>query len=60
MIFTGDRSSVAVGKFADLVFWDKNSPGMITAVEQDLMTASIYYISLREAKSVIIDGKFRK
>jgi cytosine/adenosine deaminase-related metal-dependent hydrolase len=57
----GDKiGSITVGKFADLVFWYKNTPGMIAAAEQDPVAAIIHHSSLRDVKSVMIDGMFRK
>jgi imidazolonepropionase-like amidohydrolase len=42
----GDKiGSITVGKFADLVFWDKNSPGRLVAAEQDLVAAIIHHSS---------------
>ena len=52
--------SIAVGKNADLVFWDKNSPGMLAAAEHDPVAAIIHHSSLRDVRSVMIDGTFRK
>jgi cytosine/adenosine deaminase-related metal-dependent hydrolase len=57
----GDKiRSITVGKFADLVFWDNNSPGMLAAAEQDRVATMIHHSSLRDIKSVMIDGMFRK
>lgn len=57
----GDKiGSIAVGKFADLVFWDKNSPGMLTAAYHDPVAAIIHHSSIQDVKSVMIDGVFRK
>jgi len=57
----GDKiGSITVGKFADLVFWDKNSPGMLAAAEQHPVAAIIHHSSLRDVESVMIDGTFRK
>lgn len=52
--------SIAVGKCADLVFWDKNSPGMLAAAEYDPVAAIIHHSSVRDVRNVMIDGTFRK
>ncbi|CZR68949.1 uncharacterized protein PAC_18850 [Phialocephala subalpina] len=52
--------SIAVGKLADLVFWDMNSPGMLAAAEQDPVAAIVHHSSLRDVRGVIIDGVWRK
>lgn len=52
--------SIAVGKFADLVFWDMRSPGMIVASEQDPVAAIVHHSSLRDVWGVMVDGVFRK
>jgi cytosine/adenosine deaminase-related metal-dependent hydrolase len=57
----GDKiGSITVGKLADLVFWDKNSPGMLAAAEEDPVSAIIHHSSVRDVKSVMIDGMYRK
>lgn len=35
--------SIAVGKFADLVFWDRNRPGMLAAAEHDPIAAIVHH-----------------
>jgi cytosine/adenosine deaminase-related metal-dependent hydrolase len=52
--------SITVGRFTDLVFWDNNNPGMLAAAEQDRVATMIHHSSLRDIKSVMIDGMFRK
>jgi cytosine/adenosine deaminase-related metal-dependent hydrolase len=52
--------SIAVGKCADLVFWDKSSPGMLAAAEHDPIAAIIHHSSVRDVRNVMIDGTFRK
>jgi cytosine/adenosine deaminase-related metal-dependent hydrolase len=52
--------SIAVGKYADLVFWDTTSPSMLAAAGQDPVAAIIHRSSSRDVKNVMIDGQFRK
>lgn len=52
--------SVAEGKLADLVLWDKLSPGMCAAAEQDPVAAIIAHSSPRDVVGVIVDGVVRK
>jgi cytosine/adenosine deaminase-related metal-dependent hydrolase len=57
----GDMTgSIAIGKRADLVFWDKLSPGMLAAGEHDLVAAIMHHSSVEEVRSVMVDGIFRK
>lgn len=57
----GDKTgNVAVGKYTDLVFWDKTSPGMLAAAAHDPVVAIVHHSSLRDVRSVMIDGTFRK
>lgn len=52
--------SIEVGKLADLVIFDGNSPGMICASEQDPVAAIVLHSSVRDIDTVIIDGEMRK
>jgi cytosine/adenosine deaminase-related metal-dependent hydrolase len=52
--------SITVGKYADLVFWDKNTPGMLAAAEPDPVATIIHHSSLRDVRDVMIDGTFRR
>ncbi|KAJ5601485.1 hypothetical protein N7510_011019 [Penicillium lagena] len=52
--------SIAVGKLADLVIFDSNSPGMICASEQDPVAAVVLHSSVRDIDTVIVDGRIRK
>lgn len=52
--------SIKVGKHADLVIFDGNSPGMICASEQDPVAAIVLHSSVRDIDTVIVDGRIRK
>lgn len=52
--------SIEVGKLADLVIFDGNSPGMVCASEQDPVAAIVLHSSVRDVDMVIIDGHVRK
>ncbi|TVY16522.1 5-methylthioadenosine/S-adenosylhomocysteine deaminase 2, partial [Lachnellula arida] len=52
--------SIAVGTYADLVFWDKISLGMLAAAEHDPVAAIMHHSSSRDVESVMVNGTFRK
>ncbi|KAF7294537.1 5-methylthioadenosine/S-adenosylhomocysteine deaminase n1 [Mycena indigotica] len=52
--------SIAVGKLADLVIFDGESPAMVCAAEHDPVTAIVMHASVRDVETVIVDGKIRK
>ena len=52
--------SIAVGKLADLVIFDTQSPGMICAAVHDPVAAIVLHSNSADITDVIIDGKFRK
>jgi len=52
--------SIEVGKIADLVIFDGNSPGMVCASEQDPVAAIVLHSSVRDIDTVIVDGCIRK
>ncbi|KAJ5120125.1 hypothetical protein N7448_010794 [Penicillium atrosanguineum] len=52
--------SIEVGKFADLVIFDGNSPGMVCASEEDPVAAIVLHSSVRDIDTVIVDGHIRK
>jgi cytosine/adenosine deaminase-related metal-dependent hydrolase len=52
--------SIEVGKLADLVIFDGNSPGMVCASEQDPVAAIVLHSSVRDINTVIVDGRIRK
>ena len=52
--------SIKVGKLADLVIFDGNSPGMICATEEDPVAAIVLHSSVRDIDTVIVDGEIRK
>jgi cytosine/adenosine deaminase-related metal-dependent hydrolase len=52
--------SIEVGKLADLVIFDGNSPGMVCASEQDPVAAIVLHSSVRDISTVIVDGRIRK
>lgn len=57
----GDQiGSIAVGKAADLVIFDGNTPAMICAGVHDPVTAVILHSSPADVESVIVDGIVRK
>ncbi|KAJ7613124.1 hypothetical protein FB45DRAFT_759371 [Roridomyces roridus] len=56
----GDIGSIAVGKLADLVIFDAQSPSMVCAAEEDPVAAIVLHASVRDIETVIVDGKIRK
>ncbi|KAJ7244179.1 hypothetical protein B0H12DRAFT_1203662 [Mycena haematopus] len=52
--------SIAVGKLADIVIFDAQSPGMICAAEHDPVAAIVMHASVRDIETVIVDGRIRK
>lgn len=60
-IHAEDRlGSLEVGKCADIVIFDGNSPGMICASEEDPVAAIVLHSSIRDIETVIVDGHIRK
>lgn len=55
-----DLGSLAVGKIADLVVFDGDSPSMICASVQDPVAAIVLHSSVRDIDMVIVDGQIRK
>ncbi|KAF7294536.1 5-methylthioadenosine/S-adenosylhomocysteine deaminase n1 [Mycena indigotica] len=56
----GQIGSIAVGKLADLVVFDGESPAMVCAAEHDPVAAIVMHASIRDIEAVIVDGKIRK
>ncbi|KAK2606058.1 hypothetical protein QQS21_003576 [Conoideocrella luteorostrata] len=52
--------SIAVGKLADLVMFDKTSPSMVCASEQDPVAAILLHSSPADVDTVIVGGVVRK
>ncbi|KAF7298335.1 Metallo-dependent hydrolase [Mycena kentingensis (nom. inval.)] len=52
--------SIAVGKLADLVIWDGESPALVCAAEHDPVAAIVLHASVGDIDTVIVDGKIRK
>ncbi|KAJ7685791.1 hypothetical protein DFH06DRAFT_1159372 [Mycena polygramma] len=52
--------SIAVGKLADIVIFDAQSPGMVCAAEHDPVAAIVAHSSVRDIETVIVDGRIRK
>ncbi|KAF8202703.1 hypothetical protein K438DRAFT_1965190 [Mycena galopus ATCC 62051] len=52
--------SIAVGKLADLVVFDAESPAMVCAAEHDPVAAIVLHASVRDIDTVIVDGRIRK
>ncbi|KAK1226846.1 hypothetical protein PQX77_010150 [Marasmius sp. AFHP31] len=52
--------SVGVGKLADLVVFDANSPGMICAAQSDPVAAVVFFSTAADISTVIVDGVVRK
>lgn len=52
--------SIAVGKKADLVIFECQTPGMIVAADRDPIAAIVLHSSVRDVETVIIDGVIRK
>ncbi|KAF7375858.1 Metallo-dependent hydrolase [Mycena sanguinolenta] len=52
--------SIAVGKLADIVVFDAQSPAMICVAEEDPVAAIVMHASVRDIETVIVDGRIRK
>ncbi|KAJ6606051.1 hypothetical protein DFH09DRAFT_1119187 [Mycena vulgaris] len=52
--------SIAVGKLADLVIFDAESPSMVCAAAHDPVAAIVLHASVRDIDTVIVDGRIRK
>ncbi|KAJ6539893.1 hypothetical protein DFH09DRAFT_1041912 [Mycena vulgaris] len=52
--------SIRVGKRADLVVFDAQSPGMVCAADHDPVAAIVLHASVRDVETVIVDGRIRK
>ncbi|KAJ7062326.1 hypothetical protein C8F01DRAFT_1210180 [Mycena amicta] len=52
--------SIAVGKLADLVIFDAETPAMVCAGEHDPVAAIVLHSSVRDIDTVIVDGQIRK
>ncbi|OJJ95070.1 hypothetical protein ASPACDRAFT_48176 [Aspergillus aculeatus ATCC 16872] len=52
--------SIEVGKLADLVVFDGESPGMICAAEKHPVAAIVLHSSVRDVDTVIVNGEIRK
>lgn len=52
--------SLAVGKKADLVIFEAQSPGMLVAADRDPLAAIVLHSSVRDVDTVIVDGQIRK
>jgi formylmethanofuran dehydrogenase subunit A len=52
--------SLSVGKKADIVIFDTESPGMAVAADRDPLAAIVLHSSIRDVETVIIDGIVRK
>ncbi|RAH84309.1 Metallo-dependent hydrolase [Aspergillus japonicus CBS 114.51] len=52
--------SIEVGKLADLVIFDGESPGMICAAEEHPVAAIVLHSSVRDVDTVIVNGAIRK
>ncbi|PYH84603.1 Metallo-dependent hydrolase [Aspergillus uvarum CBS 121591] len=52
--------SIEVGKLADLVIFDGESPGMICAAEKHPVAAIVLHSSVRDVDTVIVNGAIRK
>ncbi|KAJ7706690.1 hypothetical protein B0H17DRAFT_1156326 [Mycena rosella] len=52
--------SLRVGKLADLVIFDGESPGMVCAAAHDPVAAIVLHASVRDIETVIVDGRIRK
>ncbi|CAH0020686.1 unnamed protein product [Clonostachys rhizophaga] len=52
--------SLSVGKKADIVIFDTESPGMAVAADRDPLAAIVLHSSIRDIDTVIIDGIARK
>ncbi|KAF3189794.1 hypothetical protein TWF788_009777 [Orbilia oligospora] len=57
----GDKvGSIAVGKSADFVIFDTETPAMICAAKKDPIAAIVLHSSIRDIDAVIVDGVVRK
>ncbi|RAL08716.1 Metallo-dependent hydrolase [Aspergillus homomorphus CBS 101889] len=57
----GDQlGSIEVGKLADLVIFEGDSPAMICAAEKHPIAAIVLHSSVRDVDTVIVDGQIRK
>ncbi|KAF8189549.1 hypothetical protein K438DRAFT_1907333 [Mycena galopus ATCC 62051] len=52
--------SIALGKLADIVIFDAQSPSMICGAEHDPVAAIVMHASVRDVETVIVDGQIRK
>ena len=52
--------SLNVGKKADLVIFNSQSPGMLVAADRDPVAAIVLHSSVRDVDTVIVDGIVRK
>ncbi|GME49280.1 5-methylthioadenosine/S-adenosylhomocysteine deaminase [Neofusicoccum parvum] len=52
--------SLAVGKLADLVVFEGNSPSMVCAAQHDPVAAIVLHSNPRDISTVIVDGLVRK
>jgi cytosine/adenosine deaminase-related metal-dependent hydrolase len=57
---SSEIGSIAVGKLADIVIFDAQSPGMLCVAEQDPVAAIVLHASVRDIETVIVDGRIRK
>ncbi|KAJ5394684.1 hypothetical protein N7509_006471 [Penicillium cosmopolitanum] len=55
-----DIGSIEVGKKADLVIFDALSPAMIGVAQRDPVMAIVLHSTIRDVKTVIVDGEVRK
>ncbi len=52
--------SLTVGKKAEVVIFDMQSPAMVCAAQQDSVAAVVMHASVRDVETVIVDGIVRK
>ena len=52
--------SIEVGKLADLIIFDGNSPRIICATEEDPVTAIVLHSSVRDIDTVIVHREIRR
>ncbi|KAH8428343.1 uncharacterized protein LDX57_006044 [Aspergillus melleus] len=52
--------SLTVGKKADIVVFDCDTPGMVVAADRDPIAAIVLHSTVRDVNTVIIDGVIRK
>ncbi|KAJ5613425.1 hypothetical protein N7510_006619 [Penicillium lagena] len=55
-----DIGSIKVGKKADLVIFDALSPAMIGVAQRDPVMAIVLHSTIRDVKTVLVDGEVRK